>query len=210
MDRTQQQDAAKTGMIKPDAAKPANAKPGKAKRRVRNLAVMAVAALVWLVLDQVTKQAAEAACVLGAGPVWDLPGIMAIELVHNRGAAWGTFSGHVDCIVLVTVLIMAVMAVWGVIESRTASPLVMLGFGLVLAGGAGNLIDRVASGYVVDMIEPLFIQFPTFNVADIGITCGFVVVAVALIVQQARSGASDPAQDEPQAQTPSERKDLRL
>ena len=57
-----------------------------------------------------------------------------------------------------------------------------LGAALVVAGGLGNAFDRFALGYVVDFIEPVFIDFPVFNVADIGVTCGFVLFLVGVIV----------------------------
>ena len=45
----------------------------------------------------------------------------------------------------------------------------------MVAGGLGNALDRFTLGYVVDFIEPVFIDFPVFNVADIGVTCGFAI-----------------------------------
>ena len=53
---------------------------------------------------------------------------------------------------------------------------------LLVAGGLGNAFDRFALGYVVDFIEPVFIDFPVFNVADVGVTCGFVLFLVGVIV----------------------------
>ena len=58
----------------------------------------------------------------------------------------------------------------------------VVGAALVVAGGLGNAFDRFALGYVVDFIEPVFIDFPVFNVADIGVTCGFVLFLVGVIV----------------------------
>ena len=51
----------------------------------------------------------------------------------------------------------------------------------ILAGGAGNLIDRFAQGYVVDYIKTLFIDFPVFNFADILVVVGVFVVCGYLI-----------------------------
>ena len=51
-----------------------------------------------------------------------------------------------------------------------------------MAGGIGNAIDRFAQSYVVDFIEFSFIDFPVFNVADIGVTCGFVLLFIGLIL----------------------------
>ncbi len=58
----------------------------------------------------------------------------------------------------------------------------VVGAALVVAGGLGDAFDRFALGYVVDFIEPVFIDFPVFNVADIGVTCGFVLFLVGVIV----------------------------
>ena len=54
---------------------------------------------------------------------------------------------------------------------------------LVVAGGIGNAIDRFSQGYVVDFIDLAFMDFPVFNVADIGVTCGFVLFLVALVME---------------------------
>ena len=56
-----------------------------------------------------------------------------------------------------------------------------LGAALVVAGGLGNAFDRFMLGYVVDFINLTFIDFPVFNIADIGVTCGFVLAAIAFL-----------------------------
>ena len=52
----------------------------------------------------------------------------------------------------------------------------------IYGGGLGNMIDRVRMGYVVDMIETTFIEFPVFNVADCFITCGCILLMAHLIL----------------------------
>ena len=52
---------------------------------------------------------------------------------------------------------------------------------LLFAGALGNAIDRIFRGYVIDFIETAFIDFPVFNVADIAITCGAVIMAIYII-----------------------------
>ena len=51
----------------------------------------------------------------------------------------------------------------------------------IWAGGLGNMIDRLRLGYVVDMIEVEFMQFPVFNVADCFITCGCFALLISLV-----------------------------
>ena len=59
----------------------------------------------------------------------------------------------------------------------------------MFAGGLGNAVDRFTLGYVVDFIDPVFIDFPTFNIADIGVTCGFVIFFAALFLRARREEA---------------------
>ena len=70
----------------------------------------------------------------------------------------------------------------------------MVGLGLLVAGGIGNFIDRLVYGYVVDFITPTFINFPTFNIADIGVTCGIVLAAIGYLYQL--KNAKPPLKDE--------------
>ena len=67
-----------------------------------------------------------------------------------------------------------------------------LGGALVVAGGIGNAIDRFIQGYVVDFIELSFMDFPVFNIADIGVTCGVALIFIAVIFfWRGDDGASD-------------------
>ena len=56
--------------------------------------------------------------------------------------------------------------------------------GTDVAGGIGNAIDRFTLGFVVDFIEPTFIDFPIFNIADIGVTCGIILFIVSLLIHE--------------------------
>ena len=89
----------------------------------------------------------------------------------------------VGALVVVTAILCLVIAFYALLASSEASLLEMVGLALVFAGGVGNLVDRIVNGYVIDFITPLFIDFPTFNIADIGITCGIVCVIVAFIIK---------------------------
>ena len=61
----------------------------------------------------------------------------------------------------------------------------------MVAGGIGNALDRFTLGYVVDFIEPVFIDFPVFNVADIGVTCGFVLFLAGMLLSWHRGDRAD-------------------
>ena len=76
--------------------------------------------------------------------------------------------------------------------ARRSNWVLTLGGALVVAGGIGNAIDRFIQGYVVDFIELSFMDFPVFHIADIGVTCGVVLIFIAVIFfWRGDDGASD-------------------
>ena len=67
---------------------------------------------------------------------------------------------------------------------------------LIIAGGAGNLVDRIRQGYVIDYIQTLFIDFPIFNFADCLITCACFAVIIYLICEIITDGRKKTAAKE--------------
>ena len=126
-----------------------------------------------VVLDQVTKAWARAA--LASGRVTIVPGVMDLVLVKNTGAAFSIGSGSTWVFALLAVVIVGACAAWVWREHTMPTPLACA-LGAVAAGGIGNLIDRVAAGEVTDFFATTFVDFPVFNVADIFVTCGVVLV----------------------------------
>ena len=136
----------------------------------------ALAAAVILALDQWVKYWITVNLPLGETmPL--LPGFMQLRTVHNYGAAWSSFSGMRWLLVAVTsVIVLAVTYV--LIRRIVRHPLGVAACFLILSGGLGNIIDRVRLGYVVDMFDFQFMNYPVFNVADIAVVCGAVLAAV--------------------------------
>ena len=99
------------------------------------------------------------------------PGVMRLTRVHNYGAAWSSFSGQTAALAVVTVLLMAAVA-YLLVRRIVRHPLGVIAGLMILAGGVGNLIDRLFRGYVVDMFHVLFMEFAVFNVADICVVVG--------------------------------------
>ncbi len=98
-------------------------------------------------------------------------------LVHNTGAAFGIGADATWVFVVVTAVIVAAALAW-ICKGACRSPLSVVALSLLVGGGIGNFIDRVALGYVVDFIEFSFVDFPVFNIADICITAGVVLLLV--------------------------------
>ena len=129
--------------------------------------------LALLGLDQWVKAAISAAIPLGeARPL--LPGFVELRTVHNYGAAWSSFSGMRWLLVTATSCI--VLLIFAALVRRIVRhPLGVLAGWLIISGGLGNILDRVRLGYVVDMFNFQFIDYPVFNVADMCIVCGCVL-----------------------------------
>ena len=135
--------------------------------------------VVMVVLDRLTKAWAAQSLQLGVAGSGAFPADF--ELVHNLGAAFGLGSGSGIVFVAMAAVICIAALVWLAV-GKTHHPLEVVSLALVVAGGIGNLIDRVTTVYVVDFIHFTFVDFPVFNVADICVTCGVVLFIVTLLL----------------------------
>ncbi len=132
------------------------------------IAVAAIAALV--AADQITKSLF-AAYVAEKGATEFLFGLFRLTYVKNTGAAFSSFSDNTLLLTVFTVVLVA--GCFGyLLLSKKLNTFLRICLILIVAGGVGNLIDRIANGFVVDFIEPLFMNFAVFNFADICITVG--------------------------------------
>ena len=106
-----------------------------------------------------------------------LPGLVRLTRLHNTGAAWGSFSGSTALLTAVTAVLLVAVA-WLVLKKVIRHPLGLCAAMLVLGGGIGNMIDRIFRGYVVDMFDLEFMDYPIFNLADCFVVIGVVLGAV--------------------------------
>lgn len=106
-----------------------------------------------------------------------LPGLMRLTRLHNTGAAWSSFSGSTALLVAVTVVLMAAVA-YLLVRRIVRHGLGVAACLLIIGGGLGNMIDRIARGFVVDMFELTIFQYPIFNLADCFVVVGAILGAV--------------------------------
>ena len=99
-----------------------------------------------------------------------------ITYVKNRGIAFGMFQGKLDIISIATVI--AIIAIiYYLYRDRNKMPILeKIGFNFILAGAIGNMIDRVARGFVIDMIDFRGIWAFVFNLADVWINIGVLLI----------------------------------
>ena len=129
--------------------------------------------------DQFTKALVVASIPLG-GHVAFLPGFLDFTYVRNTGAAFSSFEGMHWLFALIF-LVFTLGIFYEYFRKRMPfSNFERWMIAAIYAGGLGNMIDRLRLGYVVDMIETQFMEFPVFNVADCFITCGCIALFVSL------------------------------
>ena len=124
--------------------------------------------IILIIADQGLKFWISANIKLGTSQVI-LSNVLALTNVRNDGAAWSVLSGQQWFFTVITIV------------ALKNDNLYMLAISLLIAGTLGNFIDRIRLGYVVDMFETLFMNFPIFNVADMCLTFGVTIVIIALI-----------------------------
>lgn len=167
--------------------------------RRRNAVVLAAVAVVWFALDQVLKRLLDGAYATGEHIAGPFAGVVQFTLVHNTGMAWGLLSDSTLALGVFSLAVCAVVAALVLGASPNANLVLVLGGALVVAGGLGNALDRFALGYVVDFIDPVFIDFPVFNVADIGVTCGCVLFVAGVLIDDRRAAREERASAHPSA-----------
>jgi signal peptidase II len=158
--------------------------PSAADRRIFWTAIGLV-----LVLDTITKLVAEATLLRTTG-VSVFGDWFQLRLVHNPGAAFGLHLGPYSRWIFFAVAVIAIILLNRMSRNTAIGDgFRQLALGLICGGAAGNLVDRIRSSRgVVDFIDIGVgtLRWPTFNIADIAVSCGAVALAISLWREDAR------------------------
>ena len=106
--------------------------------------------------------------------------IFSIDYIKNYGAAFNLFSGSRVFLSLVSITI-TVLLIYFILNKKLKSNIDLLGYSFILGGTFGNGIDRLTKGYVIDFINLNLIEFPVFNIADISINIGLILIIYGYI-----------------------------
>jgi len=137
-----------------------------------------------LMLDRISKHAA-ASALAPHGVRSALPGILSWVYTENRGAAFSILSGKSLFLILLTLLLIGLIFLY--LIRHPQNPVAeRLGLWCILAGGLGNLWDRLAYGHVIDFIRLDFVNFAIFNVADIFVCGGAGAVILSVLLEELR------------------------
>lgn len=144
------------------------------------LILWAAIVVISVALDQISKYIV----VLKLKPVGTadfINGILGFSYVENTGAAFGMMKGfRWVFIVLSTVAIIAI-GIYLVKCRKKVPPLLGISLAMIVGGGIGNQIDRIANGFVVDFLEFQFMDFAVFNIADCFVTVGAFLVLIDIL-----------------------------
>lgn len=136
--------------------------------------------MIILTIDQITKSIIGSIVKLGTTKTI-IKNFFNITTVHNDGAAWGIFSNQQLIIIVGTII--SFFVIYKFIFSFKQNTRNNIAFGLILGGLAGNLCDRIFFGYVRDFLDFIIFKydFPVFNIADIGIVIGVILLIIAIL-----------------------------
>ncbi len=164
------------------------------KKYITLTAEMLVAAVLVLV-DQWLKKFA-VSNLAGKSDIILIKNFIGLSYAENTGAAFSMFSDSTMLLSVVTLILM-ICGVVAFFVMKTHNRIIDCCAVLIIAGGAGNLIDRFRMGYVVDYIKTLFIDFPVFNFADILVVvgcfslCGYLIYDIIREEREKKKGKTD-------------------
>jgi len=98
-----------------------------------------------------------------------------LDFVKNYGAAFNIFSGSRVFLSLISI-IFSILLIYLIFRKNTLNSFDLYSYSFILGGTIGNGIDRIYRGFVVDFINLNIINFPVFNIADISINIGFIIL----------------------------------
>jgi len=154
------------------------------RQRLAAWGILLVSVAALLTLDLILKSWAVSN--LMEQPGRDLiPGLLGITFTRNTGAAFGLFAnqnwGRWVLTIVKVVLMLGILWYYHRLPLEKKNWALRVPMILILAGGLGNLYDRIVLGYVRDMLEFLFINFPIFNLADVFVVVGCFTGAFVLM-----------------------------
>jgi len=113
-----------------------------------------------------------------------IKGILNFTYVENTGGAYGIGSNNTIIFILTNIIVLGVLIIYALLKRDKLDKKIIIAIALIISGGIGNLIDRIFRGFVVDYIDfnPL-IKFPVFNVADIAVVLGCIIIGICIIIE---------------------------
>lgn len=116
-----------------------------------------------------------------------IPNVLKFTYVENTGAAFGILKNKQLFFIITTLIIVVLISLFLIKYYHQLHIFMKIGLGLLLGGAIGNLIDRIRFGYVVDFIDVRLFNsydFPVFNIADISIVLGTMIILILTLLDK--------------------------
>lgn len=139
--------------------------------------------IIIIIFDQISKHFA-INHLKGKSSIVIIDGIFELVYVENRGAAFGILQDKRILFIIITLLVISFIAIYSYKHSSQLTLYSKIALAMLIGGAAGNLIDRIRFGYVIDFIKVDLIRsysFPVFNIADIFIVVSTILLAYIII-----------------------------
>ena len=151
------------------------------KRPLHEYILYTAIILAIILLDVITKVLTVEFIAYGESiPV--INGILNFSHIHNEGAAWGMLANHRWVFLVVSSVTIIALSLY-LYLGHAQNKLYGISISMIVAGGIGNMIDRISLGFVIDYIEVKFIDFPVFNTADSFVCIGAGLLILALLLE---------------------------
>ena len=149
------------------------------KKTINTIIMISIIALIdqlvkWIILKRINNSS-----------IIVINNILNLTYVENTGCAFGIGNSSVILFIIISIIIIGVLISYLISRLKQLNNISIISLSLIIAGGIGNIIDRIFRGYVIDYIDisPI-IKYPVFNFADICIVLGVIVLIISLVTDK--------------------------
>jgi signal peptidase II len=146
------------------------------ERMKKKKTIFWIVVVVVLILDRIAKELAGG---IPAEGIVLVPGVIGLRYAENVGVAFSLLSGYPRVLGVLSLALIVGGYIW--LRKKELAMFPLVGLALMAGGAAGNMFDRLIRGFVPDMIETLFMNFPVFNIADSCLVIGCILMMISLL-----------------------------
>lgn len=159
--------------------------------KLKNKKIWCTVMIILIVaFDQITKYFAKA-CLYGKGAKQFIKGVAEFVYAENTGIAFSLFNGGRWLFVMLTAVVVIACLIYMYKGKGQNDLWLFWSLGVIVSGAIGNLIDRIYLGYVIDFINPTFVNFAVFNIADCAVTLGTISFLAWAVIDLFKGDKSD-------------------